>query len=514
MAIYHCSIRNISRSSGKSAVASSAYRSGSKMYDEEIGKTFNYSLKKEVAYSEIILCKNAPREYQDRQVLWNEVQKVEKASNSRLAREWIVAIPHELSFEESKELLFGFGKSLAEEGMCIQLDMHLKEGNYHGHFMGTTRPIKENGEWGQKEKKAFKLDENGQKIPIIDEKTGKQKVRVRKGKGEEKLWERVTVDANDWNKKEKVEEWRKRWAEHCNRYLQEKDKVDHRSYKRQGIEQEPTIHEGYVARQMELKGEISEKCQLNRDIREYNAIVKWLKENIYDRIKKLFTKYRGMERDIEDSRRTAFGIRKTEIRTRARHYLNISTNGYDRKALAGEEGPAEPEHTIRYVNKELEQRKQQIEFRKSEIDRTESDISEVHKRESELRKSKLRESELARLEREREISEKYAKFLNTLNMVKDNDVIEKEGVKDERATENADNGRIIDVNGTTGPEHSETPAGEERPAERENRPAEPDNRTTGTDNKPAEHKEGPTETNQGPAEREEEIDFVYRGRSR
>lgn len=347
MAIYHCSIRNISRSSGKSAVASSAYRSGSKMYDEEIGKTFNYSLKKEVAYSEIILCKNAPREYQDRQVLWNEVQKVEKASNSRLAREWIVAIPHELSFEESKELLFGFGKSLAEEGMCIQLDMHLKEGNYHGHFMGTTRPIKENGEWGQKEKKAFKLDENGQKIPIIDEKTGKQKVRVRKGKGEEKLWERVTVDANDWNKKEKIEEWRKRWAEHCNKYLQEHEKIDHRSYKKQGIKQLPTIHEGYVARQMELKGEVSEKCQYNREVKKYNELLNWIKENVYERIRRLFINTRELEQGTNGSRGREKAEREIQESSRRMAEINGHIDGY---------------------NSEIEERKQDAERRKRELE--------------------------------------------------------------------------------------------------------------------------------------------------
>ena len=286
MAIYHCSVKNISRSGGKSAVASASYRAGEKLEDRETGLTHDYTRKTEVVYSEIILCENAPREYQDRETLWNAVEKVEKQSNARLAREWEVALPNELTLEQGKELVRGYAQSLADEGMCVDANIHWKDGNHHAHIMGTTRPIKENGEWGQKEKKAYKLDENGQKIPQIDPKTGEQKVRVRKGKGEEKLWERETVEANDWNKSEKVEEWRERWAEHCNRYLEKEQQIDHRSFERQGIEQIPTIHEGYVARQMEEKGQTAERCEINRDINAANIQLSALEhqQNLFTRL--------------------------------------------------------------------------------------------------------------------------------------------------------------------------------------------------------------------------------------
>lgn len=267
MAIYHCSVKNISRSGGKSAVASASYRAGEKLEDRETGLTHDYTNKKEVAYSEIILCENAPREYQDRETLWNAVEEVEKQSNARLAREWEVALPNELTLDQSKELVRGFAQSLADEGMCVDVNIHWKDGNHHAHIMGTTRPIKENGEWGQKEKKAYKLDENGQKIPQIDPKTGEQKIGAR-GR---KMWERETVEANDWNRTEKVEEWRERWAEHCNRYLKKEQQIDHRSFERQGIERIPTIHEGHVARELEQKGQTSERCEMNRDIMAANA---------------------------------------------------------------------------------------------------------------------------------------------------------------------------------------------------------------------------------------------------
>ena len=282
MAIYHCSVKNISRSGGKSAVASASYRAGEKLEDRETRLTHDYTHKTEVAYSEIILCENAPREYQDRETLWNAVEEVEKQSNARLAREWEVALPHELTLEQSKELVRGYAQSLADEGMCVDVNIHWKEGNHHAHIMGTTRPIKENGEWGQKEKKAYKLDENGQKIPQIDPQTGEQKIGAR-GR---KMWQRETVEANDWNKIEKVEEWRERWAEHCNRYLEKEQQIDHRSFERQGIERIPTIHEGFVARQMEEKGQTAERCEINRDINAANTQLSALEhqQNLFTRL--------------------------------------------------------------------------------------------------------------------------------------------------------------------------------------------------------------------------------------
>ena len=303
MAIYHCSIKNISRSGGKSAVASASYRAGEKLEDRETGLTHDYTNKKEVAYSEIILCENAPKEYQDRATLWNAVEQVEKQSNARLAREWEVALPNELTLDQSKELVRGFAQSLADEGMCVDANIHWKEGNHHAHIMGTTRPIKENGEWGQKEKKAYKLDENGQKIPQIDPKTGEQKIGAR-GR---KMWKRETVEANDWNKSEKVEEWRERWAEHCNRYLEKEQQIDHRSFEKQGIERIPTIHEGHVAREMEQKGQTAERCEINRDIMAANMELKALEHQ-----QSLFT--RLMEQ-LKEKVKEAINERLQRLRT-------------------------------------------------------------------------------------------------------------------------------------------------------------------------------------------------------
>lgn len=268
MAIYHMSIKNISRGKGKTAIAAAAYRAGTILTDAETGIKHNYTQKSEVIYSEIILPKHAPAEYANREILWNSVQKVETQDRARLAREWEVALPNELDIEQAKALIHDFAKSLVAEGMCIDLAIHWKDGNHHAHIMGTTRPIGKDSKWAPKERKGYKLDAEGNKIPFIDPKTGKQKIGAR-GR---KMWQRETVQANDWNRREKVEEWRKRWADCCNKYLAREQQIDHRSYERQGVTQLPTVHEGYAARLMEQRGTVSDLCQLNRDIIAYNHI--------------------------------------------------------------------------------------------------------------------------------------------------------------------------------------------------------------------------------------------------
>ena len=267
MAIYHCSVKTGGRSKGQSAVAASAYRSGEKLEDKEIGEVFDYTQKSGVVYSEIALCENAPAEYSNREVLWNEVHKVEKSKDARLWREIEVAIPRELSEIRQIEAVREYVQGFIKVGMCADWSIHNKgDGNPHAHIMLTTRAIKANGEWATKEKKDYARDEHGEKIPIIDQNTGLQKIDGRNCK----QWKRVYVQANDWNNRERVEEWREAWAVVCNKYLSADNKIDHRSYKRQGIDKIPTIHEGYMARKLEAYGEVSERCEINREIKAVN----------------------------------------------------------------------------------------------------------------------------------------------------------------------------------------------------------------------------------------------------
>ena len=263
MAIYHCSVKNGSRTKGQSAVAAAAYRSGTMLTDKEVGLVSDYTHKGGIVYSEVTLCDNAPSEYADRETLWNAVHEVEKAKNARLWREIEVAIPREFSAADQIEVVRQYIQGFVAQGMCADWSIHDKQdGNPHAHIMLTTRPIKANGEWGAKEKKDYARDENGEKIPVIDPQTGEQKVDKRN----RKQWQRVTVQANNWNDRERVEEWRAAWADVCNQRLKPEQRIDHRSYERQGVDKIPTIHEGYAARAIKARGAHSDRCDTNRVI--------------------------------------------------------------------------------------------------------------------------------------------------------------------------------------------------------------------------------------------------------
>jgi hypothetical protein len=171
-------------------------------------------------------------------------------------------------------------RNFVAEGMCVDFAIHdNKNGNPHAHILLTMRPLKEDKSWGAKEKKDYALDENGERIPLIDKKTGLQKVDSRN----RKQWKRVYVQSNDWNNLANAEIWRESWADMCNDYLekyQHTERIDHRSYKRQNIEQLPTVHMGVAASQMEQKGILTERGNQNRGIANLNRELKQLRARI------------------------------------------------------------------------------------------------------------------------------------------------------------------------------------------------------------------------------------------
>ena len=262
IAIYHMSIKIISRGKGKSAVAAAAYRAGEKITNEREGITHDYTRKQGVNWSDIFLPDYAPPEYSDRATLWNAVEKIEKATNSQLAREIQVALPKELSYFQNKALVREFLKTnFVEKGMVADLALHnMKTHNPHAHIMLTMRPFNEDGTWGDKQRKVYHLDENGDKI--YDPK--KRQYKCSK--------EQTT----DWNERHKAEEWRKSWADICNAHLEKAkhtERVDHRSYADQGKVQIPAIHLGVSAHQMEQRGIPTERGDINRAIKLANAEV-------------------------------------------------------------------------------------------------------------------------------------------------------------------------------------------------------------------------------------------------
>lgn len=285
MAIYHLSIKIISRGKGKSAVAASAYRSGEKIKNEYDGIVHDFTRKGGISHTEILLPQNAPQEFSDRGTLWNSVEKIEKSKNSQLAREIEIALPQELDREKQIELVREYVKeNFVNVGMCADIALHDKnDENPHAHILLTMRPLNEDKTWGAKSKKEYILDENGEKVKL---KNGNYKTKK--------------INTVDWNEQEKAEEWRKAWADITNKYLEEnsiQEKVDHRSYQRQGIEQIPTIHLGVSASQMEKKGITTDRGNINREIKHQNKILR----EIARRIKALLNWIRetGKEEKVE-----------------------------------------------------------------------------------------------------------------------------------------------------------------------------------------------------------------------
>ena len=262
IAIYHCSIKIVSRGKSKSAVAAAAYRSGEKLTNEWDGLTHDYTKKGGVVHSEILLPAHAPPAFSDRSTLWNSVELSEKSNNAQLAREVEIALPVELSREEQTRLVREYCFSqFVSKGMIADFNLHdTGSGNPHAHILLTMRPLDERGAWLPKSKKEYVLDENGEKIRLP---SGRYKTRK--------------VDLVDWNDRENAEVWRRAWADLANEYLERNnrsERIDHRSYERQGIDQIPTVHVGVSATQMEKKGIVTERGELNRSIKAANRILR------------------------------------------------------------------------------------------------------------------------------------------------------------------------------------------------------------------------------------------------
>ena len=235
MAIYRLSIKIISRGKGASAVAKAAYRAAELLKSEYDGGEHDYTRKRGVVHTEILLPDHAPAEYTDRSTLWNAVERAETMKNAQLSREVELALPIELSKEQNIALAHEFVKrQFVEQGMCADICVHdTRKGNPHAHVMLTMRPIEKNGEWGAKSRKEYILDRCGERIKL---KNGEYKTRK--------------ICTVDWNDQTKAEEWRAAWADAVNAALEKQNeaaRVDHRSYKRQGVPIIPQVRMGVAA---------------------------------------------------------------------------------------------------------------------------------------------------------------------------------------------------------------------------------------------------------------------------
>ena len=273
IALYHFHVTQIKRSAGQSAVAAAAYRSGEKLHSEYYGEDSDYTRKGGVICSEILLPSHAPPEYANRETLWNAVEKVEKNAKAQLAYSFDIALQNEFPMRENIELARQFLlQNFVSRGMIVDFAIHSPDKeddgiqNPHFHVMCPIRPILPNGTWGNKQRREYVLDEDGNRI-----------------RDEAGNFVFNAVPTTDWGSPETLEAWRQAWAELCNAKFAEKGldcRIDHRSYERQGVEQIPTQHEGPTVRAMEAKGICTDKGDLNRWIRKTNAMLREAKQKI------------------------------------------------------------------------------------------------------------------------------------------------------------------------------------------------------------------------------------------
>ena len=240
----HFDISITQRSQGKSAVAGAAYQSGEKLFSEYDQKMKDYTRKRGIVDTEIMLPANAPPEYADRQVLWNSAEEVEKQWNSQLARRFVLTFPREVPLEHYPQMVQEYCmEHFVSKGMCCDFAIHDPDPpghNPHCHVMLTMRAMDEHGKWLSKSRKVYDLDENGERI------------RLPSGR-----WKSHKEDTVDWNEQYHGEEWRHGWEVVQNRYLEmvgSPERVDLRSYERQGLDILPTVHMGAAVTQMERRG--------------------------------------------------------------------------------------------------------------------------------------------------------------------------------------------------------------------------------------------------------------------
>lgn len=237
-----------------SPVDASAYISGERVETKE--RIADYTKKKGVLSSDIVLPTNAPDRLRNPSVLWSEVDQMAKRSNADLYREWICCFDKHLSLDQMESVARQFAESLATEGMVVQYALHdaKDNGNYHVHYMAPCRGLDTQGNW-QKRKvlpRTFQLDEDGNRIPIIDKETGLQKV----DKNGRKQWKKeppVFVDSFNDPHIGNVQRWRQLFADLENQYLPEEYQVSSLSYRKQGIKKIPGRHISKAAYEVHRK---------------------------------------------------------------------------------------------------------------------------------------------------------------------------------------------------------------------------------------------------------------------
>ena len=300
----------ISRGTGRSAVAAAAYMSCSRIYNDYDGVQHDYTRKQGLVWQQVFLPAMTPAEWSNREVLWNAVEEAEKTKDSRLAREFVVALPAELKRDEWIALLTDFIRvNFVTEGMCADVCIHDTDGhNPHAHIMLTVRPLTKDGKWQHKTEKEYLCVRDGEERGFTaaefklahsegwekqyQYKVSKKKVYMTPSQAEVQGYERISKYpkstkygrqnpiSEHWNSEDQLVLWRAAWADVTNQFLERagsQERIDHRSHAERGLDEQPTVHEGAAARALEQKGIVSDRCELNRQIKADNALLRELK---------------------------------------------------------------------------------------------------------------------------------------------------------------------------------------------------------------------------------------------
>ena len=299
MAIYHLEAKVVSRGAGRSAVAASAYLSCSHLYNDYDGVQHDYTRKQGLVWRRVFLPEYAPQEWQDREKLWNAVEEVETAKDSRLAREFVVALPIKLNREEQIELLQEFVREqFVADGMCADAAIHDTDGhNPHAHILLTVRPLDERGKWQYKTEKEYLCMKNGEERGFTAAefkaaqnegwekqypyKVGKKKVYMTPSAAEAQglvradkhpkstRYGRQNPISERWNSEEQLAAWRAAWADVSNRYLERagrEERIDHRSNAARGLDEIPIMLLSAEQETSRLLGEDAEERQTRQMI--------------------------------------------------------------------------------------------------------------------------------------------------------------------------------------------------------------------------------------------------------
>ena len=274
--------------------------------NERLNKSYKYAHADRVAHFETLLPEGAPAEFEHPAVLVNAIENYEKAENARTAKKIIVALPHELELEQQKEVLRDFCvKNFSKKGYACTYAIHSDkdDNNPHAHILVPNRQINSKGKFATKCTKRYVLDENGKRVPLIDETTGKQKVDSRN----RLQWKRENVKVNPLDLKETLLEIRQSWETICNEKLPKHAQISSKSHVDRGMRTIPTIHEGYRARALERSGRVSERCETNRQIRAWN-------ERLIASMRRITDQLRHLEcvQKFSEARRKRLRVRLSE----------------------------------------------------------------------------------------------------------------------------------------------------------------------------------------------------------